>query len=299
MATLKDIKFSLGETPQSSAEKKATDISGLVEFDPKNPPKEDKEWVIFKLVENSKKGGVYLSNVDDVVNPKTGKVERIRLLSGVDTIWQKEQKDLTPEFIRKNMREIAFPRGIKIRRVRKTDSTLIEFLRYTNANIGNKGRIGATRFPIYEYDPAAAEKEAYEKESFELEMALEAKQEKFEQMKEHAAFLGIRLINDIGEPKGEDGLRKDYVMYAKRNPHYFKQTRGSQQVKTSWLVRKAIAEGLIDIGREPGKAFWAKNGGMIGAIPQTSNPQEYLTDLAMMATEEGKTFKEQLQKIVT
>lgn len=299
MATLKDVQYSLNGEAQGGQKRNGKDISGLVEYESKKLPKIDKEWLIFKLVNSSTKGGVYLPSIDDVVNPETGKVERIRLLSGVDSIWQKDQKDITPEYARKNLREISFPRGIKIRRVKNTDATMIEFLRLTNANIGNKNRISASRFEIYEYDSAAAEKEAFEKEDFELEVALLAKQEKLENMKKHAAFLGIRLINDIGEPKSEDGIRREYVIYAKRNPHYFKQTMNTEQIALSWLVRKAIADALIDIGREPGKVFWSKGGGMICVMPPNSNAQDYLTELAMTNSEEGKNFKEQLQKIVT
>ena len=298
MATLKDIQYSLnGEA--LAKQRVGKDISGLVPYDSKNPKKEDKEWVIFKLVNSSNKGGCYLSSVDDVVNPKTGQIERVRLLSGVNTIWQSEQKDLPKEFVERNLREIAFPRGTKIRRVKSIDKTMIDFLRITNANIGNVNRIGGTRFEIYEYDSAMAEKEAFEKESQEIDMIMLAKDAKSEDMRKHAAFLGIRMITDLGEPKSDDGVRKEYVIAAKRNPVYFKQTINTPQIEISWLVKKAIGESLIEIGREPGKIYWANGGGMIGVYPQTENPQDYLTNLAMTNTEEGKLFKEQLQKVVT
>lgn len=301
MANLQDIAYALnGEAVQQGAKRSGKDISGLVKFDAKNPPTEDKEWVIFKLVTNSNKGGVYLSSVDDVVNPKTGKVERIRLLNGIDTIWQKDQKDIPKEYIDRNLREISFPRGVKIRRVNKIDHTLIEFLRISNANVGNIKRVGNSRFEIYEYDSGLAEKEAFVREEFELEMALTAKGAKLESMKKHASFLGIRLVTDLGDPKTEDGIRREYVIYAKRNPDYFKKTlENKEQLEIAWLVKKGIAETLIDIGSEAGKVTWAKNGGLIGVYPKTENAQEYLINLAMTNTEEGRNFKEQLKKIVT
>lgn len=301
MASIKDVQYALhGEAVGASAKRSGKDISGLVTFDSKNPPKENKEWVVFKLVNNSNKGGVYLSSIDDVVHPVSGQIERIRLLSGVNTIWLKEQKDVTKEYAERNLREISFPRGVKIRRVRSIDKTMIEFLRITNANIGNINRIGGARFEIYEYDSQAAEKEAFVKEEFELEMALAAKSAKLEPMRKHAAFLGIRLVTDLGDPKSEDGIRREYVMYAKRNPEYFQKTmKNTEQIEISWLVRKAIAESLIEIGREPGKIYWANGGGFIGAYPQTDNPQDYLTNLAATNSEEGKIFKEQLKKAAT
>jgi hypothetical protein len=303
MADLKSVQYSqMGEAVLPGAKRAGKDISGLVKFDAKNPPdpEKEKEWIVFKLVTNTNQGGVYLSSVDDVVNPKTGKVERIRLLNGVDTIWLKEQKDITKEYADKNLREIAFPRGVKLRRVKKIDNTLIEFLRICNANVGNVNRIGSSRFEIYEYDFAAAEKDAFEFESFQFEMETIARTAKLDQMRKHAAFLGIRLVNnETGEPKTEDGIRREYARYAKQNPNYFKQTLNTDQIEVSWLVRKAIGDSLIDIGREPGKIFWAKGGGMIGVYPQTENAQDYLTNLALTNNEEGRRFKEQLKQVVT
>lgn len=301
MSSIKDVQFSQqGEAQLPGAKRPGKDISGLVEYDPKNPKKSEKEWVIFKLVNNSSKGGVYLSSVDDVVNPATGRVERIRLLSGVDTIWLKEQKDVTPEYARKNLREIKFPRGVKIRRVNSADATMIEFLRITNANVGNLSRIGGSRFEIFEYDSSAAEKEAFIREELEYQMETLARNAKPAEMKKHAAFLGIRLVTELGELKSDDGIRREYARYAKSNPTYFKQTHGNtEQIEISWLIKKAIGETLIEIGREPGKIYWANGGGMIGVYPQTQNPQDYLNDLAMTNTKEGQQFKEQLKKIVT
>lgn len=297
MATLNDVNYALRGESQTAVQKLSKDTSGIVVYkEGQELPKKD--WYIFKLVDNSKKGGIYIPNVDDVVNPKTGEVERIRLLSGVNTIWQKEQKDLTPEYIRQNMRSIEFPRGVKIRRIPSYDKTLLEFMRVSNFNVGNPKRIPTAKFEFFEFDPALAEKEAYKKEMFEFEMATLANKEPVESMKKHAAFLGIHLKTEFGL-KTDEGIRQEYVVYAKRNPEYFQKTKGKPQVEVAWLVKRAIAESLIDINREPGRIFWAKDGGLIGAYPQTENPEKYLIDLAMTNTEEGQLFKSQLEKIVT
>jgi hypothetical protein len=310
MADLKTVAYSLnGEAIGSSNRhnKPQDKVSGIVKY-PAEKQKDGsikitypsgKDWYLFKLVDNNKKGGVYIPNVDDVTNPSTGKVERARLLSGVDSIWAKDQKELTMPYVQQNGRSIEFPRGHKILRIAAHDITMLEYARVCNSNIWNPNRTKSSRFEFFEYDFAMAEQEAFERESFELEMALEAKMEKVELMKKHSAFLGIRLINDIGEKKSDDGIRREYVMYAKRNPQYFKDTKGSKNVEVSWLVRKGISESLIEIGREPGMIYWANGGGMIAAIPQSANPQDYLTELALTNSEEGLRFKENLEKIVT
>jgi len=302
MASIKDVSYSMNGEPLIKS-KLGKNLSGLVTY--KKDEKGNiiyptgKEWYIFKLVDNSKKGGVRLSNVDDVMNPKTGKVERIRLLSGVDSIWVKDQKDLPKDYEKQNWVELRFFRGQKMMRIASTNHTALDFVRLSNSNVGNPLRVRGSRHEYYEYDSAVAETEQFERENFELEMAILAKQAEVEPMKKHAAFLGIRMINDTGEPKSTDGIRREYVMAAKRNPDYFKQTLNTAQIEISWLVRKALSETLIDTGREAGKLFWSNGGGMIGVYPQTENPQTYLTNLAMMNTEEGKLFKEQLQKVAT
>ena len=108
------------------------------------------------------------------------------------------------------------------------------------------------------------------------------------------------MVNEAtGEPKSADGIRREYVMSAKRSPDYFKQTLGTPQIEIAWLVKRAIAESLIEIGREPVKIFWSNGCGMIAAIPQGETEQYYLTNLAETNNEEGVRFKEQLKKVST
>lgn len=300
MSTLKDVNYSLqGEVQKNEKKSKDTkDIPGIIFYN-YDKPVADKEWYIFKLVDNSKSGGVYIPNIDDVYNPATKEVERIRLLSGVNTIWQKEQKDITENYVKQNMRSIEFPRGVKIRRVAAHDKTMLQFMRLSNANVGNPKRVKTSRFEFYEYDAAAAEKEQFEREELEFQMETLARNAKLEPMKKHAAFLGIRLINELGEPKSQEGIRREYARYAKTNPAYFKKTMNTQEVELNWLVKKAILDSMIDIGREDGKIYWAKGGELICAYPQGVNPEKHLTDLALTNTEEGNRFKEYLKQLGT
>ena len=130
-------------------------------------------------------------------------------------------------------------------------------------------------------------------------MAIAAKQAKTEDMKKHASFLGINLINNVGLPKSDEGIRVEYTRAARRSPKLFQDTMGSVQVNLSWMIRNAILENKIEINREPGKIYWAQGGGMIAAYPQGVEPAKYLVDLAMTNTQEGIKFKEALQKIST
>ena len=145
------------------------------------------------------------------------------------------------------------------------------------------------------YEPAAIEKEQLERESLAIDMAIEARQAKSEDMRKHALFLGISLTNSVGLPKTDEGIRVEYQRYANRNPEYFKQTLGSKEVNISYLVKMAISDSKIEIGREPGKIYWANGGGLITAIAPKEDPVKALVNLALSNTDEGKSFKDQLQ----
>jgi len=305
MATLQHVNYSLNGEPLNR-KKLGKDLSGLVTY----PKDKDgniiyptgKAFYIFKLVDSNKQGGVRLSSTDDIINPKTGLTERARLLSGVSTIWVNEQKDLPKDYEKTNWVELRFFRNQKMMRIPADQKTALQFVRMCNSNVGNPNRIKGKggRQEFFEYDTAIAEKEAYEKETLEIEMAMTAKMAETSVMRKHASFLGITMVNaQTGEPKTDDGVRMDYVIYAKRNPEYFQQTLKSPAIEIAWLVKKAIGDGLIEIGREPGKVFWSKDGGFIGVYPQGQNPQNFLIDLAQMSTEDGINFKEQLKKIAT
>lgn len=300
MAKKSDVDFSAnGEPSTKEAKLQANHIEdGIVGDLRATNGREETKYHVFKLVNNTRKGGVYIPNIDDVLNPDTGKVERMRLLSGVPSVWMKDQKDLSPDYVKQNNRTIHFIRGTRLIQIPDYDETALTFMRLSSHNVGSKSKKMGSPYEFYEYDAAAEEKRAFEREDFEIEMAILAKKQEPEAMRKHAAFLGIRLLNDLGIPKTDDGVRTEYTRYAKRNPEYFKKTIGSKEVEIGWLVRKGIVDSMIEIGREPGKIFWANGGGMICVLPKQEDAIKYLVDLAMTNSQEGKTFLEQLQTTV-
>lgn len=293
MAKLSDVQFSL------NGEQKNTEALSLGEQEIVTELRQERgiKYHIFKLVANTRKGGVHVPGIDDVINPATGKMERIRLLSGVDTIWVKEQKDITPEYVRNNMRSLSFVRGTKILRIPEWDTTALEFARITRHNVGSSSNKTGSHFEFYEYDPAREQEEMFKREAMELEMAILAKEMPAEKMRKHAAFLGIRLIDDLGLPKTDDGLRREYMVYAKRNPEYFQKTKDSKEIDIMWMIKRGILDSKIEIGREPGKIYWSNGGGLIGVMSKQDTPEKYLLNLALTNTQEGEAFRDQLKKI--
>jgi hypothetical protein len=294
MAKLSDVQFSL------RGEQQNTEALSLGEQELVTELRQQSDggirYHIFKLINRTRRGGVHVPGIDDVINPATGKMERVRLLSGVDTIWVKEQKDITPEYVRNNLRSLQFVRGTKILRIPEWDTTALEFARITRHNVGSASNKTGSQFEFYEYDPAREQEELFKREALELEMAILAKEMPADKMRKHAAFLGLRLIDDLGMPKTDDGLRREYMVYAKRNPDHFQRTKDSKEIDIMWLIKRAILDSKIEIGREPGKIYWSNGGGLIGVMSKQDTPEKYLLNLALTNTQEGHAFRDQLQK---
>lgn len=255
----------------------------------------EQEFVVFKLCDNTKQGGVHIHGVDDVINPKNGSVERIRCLLGVESIWMKDQKDLPADYIKANQRTFSFYRGAKILRVPKSDKSGLEFLSLCNHNIGNPKRKTGSRYEFFEYNPAKQQEEALKKEMLEIEMAIQASKEPVESMRKHANYLGIQAVDEFGIPKSDDGIRKEYIITAKRSPERFKKSLNSKEVEVLYLIKKAISENLIDLGGHSGDVRWSA-GGAVCRVPVGRNTYEFLVELALNSTsEDGKRFLSQLQ----
>jgi len=297
MARLKDVNFSIqGETQQSESSLFHDEVARIAVAD--NPPTTETRFHIFKLVDTNKKGGTYIPNIDDVINPETGKEERVRLLSGIESIWVKDQKGLDQDYIRQNAKSLSFPRGAKCLRIPDWDKTALEFARICRHNIGNPNRKSGSKFEFFEYDPAKQAREAFERESLEIDMAIIARELDEITLKKYISFLKIIMHDELGEPKTIDSLRKELMMYAKRNPFLFKDliNNKSIEVEISYMIKKGILSAKIDVGSQPGRAFWANGGGLIGLIPSNRQALDYLTELALTNTEEGRTFQKQLKE---
>lgn len=257
---------------------------------------EQERFYVFKLVDTKKKGGSYIDGIDDVVNPKTGKVERVRLLSGVDSIWQKDQKDLTDDYVRQNRRSLVFPRGQKILQISEKDHTLLEFARVCNKNVKHPRNRKGMPHEFFEYNPQAEAEEALARETAELETAILASQQTDLVVRKHAAFLGINLFDAYGLPKEIKKIRQEYIVAAKRNPKRFNESINSKDVEVTFMVRKAVMENKIDISSPDRNLRWA-SGITITKLPERESAIEYLVELALTNSDEGREFLSQLETI--
>lgn len=251
--------------------------------------------VIFKLVNSRKNGRVWVDGMADIYDPVQGKLRRARLLTGVDTIWMDEQlkQGITDKYADRNRRSLCFEDRNCI--LKDHDKTAIQFARMSNHFIENKDRKSGSKHEFYEWNPARQEAAAYEKEILEQESMELAMSQPFDKVKKHAAFLGVSLVDELGEPRTEKGVRVLYIREARRNPDRFKKSLGSKEVEVSYLIKRNILDNKIDLGGNTGNIRWA-NGGHICKLPQGRNAVEFLIEMALLPNDEGKQFLEQLQK---
>jgi len=294
MANKKDIEFSQRQDDLDNGRAKKEELAASLAVT--RNPSDEKTYVIFKLVDTKKRGRVHVHNVDDVLDPATGEVRRMRVLVGVKSLWMDEQKNVTEEYARQNRPFMVFED--RHMRIPEFNKNVIDFLRRTNDCVDVPKRAKGGKNPYFEWNPAKQEEESLKKEKFEIEMTLLAAEQPVEKMKKHAQFLGVLFTDELGERKTDDGIRTEYIIKAKRNPSLFKETLGSKAVEISWMIKRAILDSKIELGRQVGEAHFA-SGGFICKIPASRKPFEYLVELAMTNSEEGKGFLEKLQEHTT
>lgn len=259
---------------------------------------EGPEHIIFRRANTGPRGGVHIPGIGDAINPKTGKMERMRLLTGIDTIWVKEQKDISPEYIKDNQRSIVFPRGQKFIAIQKWDKTALEFMRLSHHNIHAPERKTGSKWEFYEYNPALQAKAALEKEMYEIEMIGKAQQQQPDFMRKHAAFLGIPLADEYGYVKEDTALRSEYILYAKRNPKRFEQTLNSKEVEIAHLIKMALSKNFIDVSAVQGSALWSSNQVTICRIPPAVSPFDHLMSIATSNSTQGRDLLDGLKALV-
>lgn len=253
----------------------------------------ESDSVIFRLANSKKKGRVYIDGIADVVNPKTKKVERARLLAGVESIWMSEQKELDKDYVKQNRRSLIFEG--RVCRIPKWDTSAIEFAKLTKHYIADPSTKTGGMYGYFEWNPQRQAEEEMRKENLRIEAMMMAAQAEEGKMKKHAIYLGISEADEMGIPKYPKAIRSEYVKKAEANPKAFIESYDSVVVNISFLVQKALREGKIDLGKERNRAYWSNNGGLICSIPAGRNAREALVDYATQKNNDGKDFLDKLE----
>jgi hypothetical protein len=298
--TLAHANMANDEAKASSQTEQLDKISLPVDILPEEKRVNEQVNVVFKLVKK-RRGRTYLDNCcDPVPNPENNNIpERIWLLSGANDIWESKVENILKdknryERARRGM-DIVFHDGVC--RVRTTDLLRLKFLRNHIKNVGKK-RAGAGNYDFYEYSPADEQKERMAKQLLKIELVRTIEKMPFEKVRKLASFFAIPFVDEIGLPKTEDGIKTELMLKADSDPATVQKHIDSKEVEVAYLVKKAILDGKVDLGGESGNITWANGKGFIGKLPSTRKGYEYLTELALTNSEEGRNFKEKLEQIV-
>lgn len=250
--------------------------------------------IIYRLLDTNIRGNYYMTLIDDVKSRgEGGGNERIRVLEGVETIWQKDQKDVDKDYINKNRRYLLFQKGVAL--VPEYDKQVIEFMNLSNANVDNPNKTIPRRTMFYKWNPEKQAEEQLKKDEQELNAIFMARDADEMKMRKHASFLNISMADTLGEPLTTKGIRAAYIRYAKANPDIFMESINSKEVEITYLVKRGLIDGKIDAGRGNGNIYWAE-GGLIGRLPVSQTAQAFLITLAMGTSDESKEFLEHLKE---
>jgi len=259
-------------------------------------------YVIFRLV-RKKQRRLRLDGIcDNCYNEKTRETERAYLIRGAKSIWQSDLTDLIKDidkpqsYISKNRMSLLFEDGVC--RIPRTEKNQLEYARVNTHNVG-KNRNNSGKYDYYEYDAQEEQKLRLEKQMTRINLIQKLSGMEEDKMKKLAAFVGISFMDELGMPKGMDGVRSELMLKADTQPEFVEKFIDSREVEISWLVRRAILDAKIDLTANQGTALWAGGKGFIAKIPSNRKNYEYLTELALTNSEEGRNFLEQLKQIVT
>lgn len=235
---------------------------------------------------------VSIDNVDMIIDPDTGEPRTMRLLSGVNTVWMDEQKNIEEKQAgRMAPQNMTFIDG-KIE-IPAWDKTRLFFFLNNNKNGSNPNRKPGVQVIYKLVNSDIVESDELSRAQKEYTAVQAAMLAKHEDMIAHAKFLGIRFKNDYGIDRTDEGIRVEYIKKAKQNPDIFLKTIGSPTVRVNYWVRVAIEKNIITLTNIKGEAHWNDTKTLICKIPQDRDNIEYLTEFCF--TEEGKPFYETLK----
>lgn len=257
-----------------------------------SPTPQNRPMVVFKL-RNAPNGKVHLDGIDDVFDPDSKTMRRIRLIRGATSIWMDEQDKMDKDYLAKNRISLTFVAGNLICDEVK-DANIVKAARLMNANEENPNRVPGKKRSFYEWNPSKQEQEAFERELFEAKVVQLAMDQPAEKMKKHAIYLDLPITNEMGQLRSDEGIRALYVRAAKANPAKFKNSLDSKEVEYKYLIRRAVLDAQIEIS---GSNIKWPNGPLICKLPHGLEAINYMVEFAMLPTDESKAFVERLQKI--
>ena len=254
---------------------------------------------IFILSNDKRRGTVQLDVEEDVIDPATGNTRRMRLLRGAQSIWFDEQPPTVfpQKHVDKNVLTLDFNKGVCIIPLR--DKLKLKAAELTNRNIAVKKKLGDLAIPkdiyFYEWNPVEINQKALEDQNDIIKAMQLAATAPMAEMVAHANYLNVPFADEMGVPFTEETLRTAYSRKAMTDAKKFLTSIHSPTVKLAFMVKKAIDGGKIDLGKQPGAAYWV-DGGFISAIPQGRDAVNFLIEFAGTPGDANVAFQNQLRE---
>lgn len=265
----------------------------------KSQQREPEMYVFKLLLPQDQKPKAYESMVNEmpVFDKNTNSVRTIRLIRGASSIWMDEQEGFTPQYIQRNKQDIVFNNGYL--RVPRTNRTLLNFLLNSDDYDKKESRMRNKRAKYTLVNSTEVEEQELKNEEKRLRAINYAMNATPEDMLIHAEFLGIQMNNEFGEQKTMAKVRVEYANKAGANPDHFMTTAGTTASKIQFFVKKALADGHIDVSTKKGYAIWSNTDVVICEIPFGMKANDAITEFALSKTKEANLFYERVKNAVS
>jgi hypothetical protein len=237
-----------------------------------------------------------LPSTEVVYDEDRGMVRKVRYIDGIDTIFVDEQQERkidekwanenawTPEFIYGSL-SLLYPQDeLKIMRMMLSDKC---------KNKKTKRHQGTAHiFELVNTEEASQQTLDMLDEKFKAAGRAREASKNFAAIEAHAKYLGIKYKDSFGLDREPMDIIVDYLRKAEADPATFNKSFDSPMVQASYLVRKALEDGTINVTKVRGEARWSDSDSVITTYDVNKDPFDQLVDYS--TSEAGQKFLKML-----
>lgn len=156
--------------------------------------------------------------------------------------------------------------------VKKEKQNLQKLLSLYHPLLGNK---------YYEHNPVAIAEDELEGLEIEVDAMIAARTMEVDQAE---AILRVEIGSKVSSMTSKE-LKRDLMLFAKRNPHLFMELANDDNVHLRNIAIKASEMGIIKLSQDQRTFTWGSNGRKLMTVPFDENP--YSAMAAYFKTDEG------------
>ena len=165
--------------------------------------------------------------------------------------------------------------------VKKEKQNLQKLLSLYHPLLGNK---------YYEHNPVAIAEDELEDLEIEVDAMIAARTMEVDQAE---AILRVEIGSKVSSMTSKE-LKRDLMLFAKRNPHLFMELANDDNVHLRNIAIKASEMGIIKLSQDQRTFTWGSNGRKLMNVPFDENP--YSAFAAFLKTDEGVEIYKSIDK---